>query len=176
MPLIELALMLTLTLQGGGGRPSARELSGRELFTALAGQWACAGSFADGRPLAADLTFTRRNEGRSLAYHHADRAPNTFIQDATWGPDAPNDAIVSLAFAGNESTLGPQLFVAKEWSASKIVLVAQTLTSPPFRPNRFTYTLTDAKTLTVLWEVERDGTLTMGDQLTCVRAVEGVVR
>src|SRR5262249_53651506 len=134
------------------------------------GRVVCSGSFADGRPLASDVAFTPRNDGRSLTYHHADRAPNGFIQDATWGPDAANDAVVSLAFAGNQTALGPQLFVAKEWSASKIVFVAQALTSPPFRTNRFTYALANAKTLNILWEVERDGTLATGDRLACARS------
>ena len=160
-----------LALQGAAApaKPTARELAGRELFAALAGEWSCSGAFADGRPLTSDLSFSPRNGGRSLAYHHADRAPNSFIQDATWGPDTANDAIVSLAFAGNQATLGPQLFVAKDWSASRIVLVAQALTSPPFRPNRFTYSVTDGKRLDVLWEVERDGTFGTGDRLTCAR-------
>src|SRR5262245_28753097 len=100
-----LAGLLALQSATTPAKPTARALSGLELFAGLEGEWSCSGSFADGRPLASDVAFTPRNDGRSLTYHHADRAPNGFIQDATWGPDAANDAVVSLAFAGNQTAL-----------------------------------------------------------------------
>lgn len=141
----------------------------RQLFAAIAGSWSCTGSFADGRALASDITLTPEADGRALRYHHRDRAPNSFVQDALWGPDAKNNALVSLAFAGNAQILAPQLFVAHTWSATHIVFEAQALTSPPFAPNRFTYKLEDPNTLRMIWEVERQGNWTVGDQLKCVQ-------
>ena len=141
----------------------------KQFFVALSGQWSCTGAFANGKPLAADIAFTPKSDGRVLLYHHQDRAPTNFIQDALWGPDAANHALVSLAFAGNPQVLAPQLFVAEAWSATSVVFEAKALTSPPFAPNRFTYRLDDANTLKMIWEVQRQGAWTMGDQLTCKR-------
>ena len=140
-----------------------------QFFASLAGQWACTGTFANGKPLAADITFTPKSEGRALLYHHQDRAPTNFIQDALWGPDAANHSLVSLTFAGNPQVLAPQLFVAESWTTTSIVFEAKALTSPPFAPNRFTYRLDDPNTLKMIWEVQRQGAWSMGDQLTCKR-------
>jgi hypothetical protein len=138
------------------------------LFTALAGSWSCSGAFADGRPLAADVTFTPQAEGRSLLYRHRDRAPNSFVQDALWGPDEKNHAILSLAFAGDAKHLVPELFVANSWTATSIVFEAKPLTSPPFAPNRFTYKV-EGETFRMVWEVQRQSGWAVGDEIQCVR-------
>jgi len=164
------AFVLMHYLPVAGDQPLASSPeAANQLFASLAGSWSCAGSFSDGRALAANITFTLHADGRSLLYHHQDRAPNSFIQDALWGPDNTNHAVVSLAFAGNSQLLGPQLFVAYSWSPSSIVFEAKPLTSPPFAPNRFTYSLEGMKTLHIVWEVQRQGVWSVGDQLNCTR-------
>lgn len=86
-----------------------------------------------------------------------------------WGPDAANHQLVSLAFAGNSLRLIPELFVAKSWSASSVTFEAETLTSPPFAPNRFTYSIDEGGALKMIWEVQRNGTWSTGDQIKCTR-------
>src|SRR5580765_5780458 len=100
-------------------------LSVNRLFANLAGHWSCAGAFADGRPLSSDITITLRLDGRAVQYQHHDRAPNDFMQEALWGPDTRNNQLVSVAFAGNATALGPQLFVAKVWSERSVIFEAR---------------------------------------------------
>jgi hypothetical protein len=98
-----------------------------------------------------------------------DRAPNDFVEEALWGPDAKNNAIVSVAFAGNAKGLAPQLLVAKTWSDRSVVFEARPLTSPPFAANRFTYTIESPSTLKMVWEVERKDGWSVGDHISCNR-------
>jgi hypothetical protein len=140
----------------------------KELFTTLAGSWSCEGKFSSGKPIASDLQFTPRLEGRALQYEHHDRPPNNFVATALWGPDASNSQLVSVGFAGDATALAPVLLTAKKWTAQSVTLEAQALTSPPFAPNRFTYRLEKSK-LTITWEVQRDGDWRVGDRLECSR-------
>jgi hypothetical protein len=140
----------------------------KELFSSLAGTWSCEGTFSNGKPIASDLQFTLRLDGRSLQYEHRDRPPNNFVATALWGPDASNNQLVSTGFAGDATMLAPVLFTAKKWTAQSVTLEAQPLTSPPFAPNRFTYSLEKSK-LTITWEVQRDGSWRVGDRLECSR-------
>jgi len=135
----------------------------------LTGRWFCEGKFANGGPIAADLAFTLRFEGHGLQFEHRDRAPNVFVANALWGPDSKNHQLVSVGFAGTASAPSPAFFIAKTWSATSLTFEAQTLTSPPLAPNRFTYSLVDAK-LTVTWELQRNGTWSLGDRLECARS------
>jgi hypothetical protein len=140
----------------------------KELFSSLAGSWSCEGTFSNGKPIASDLQFTPRLDGRTLQYEHRDRPPNNFVATAFWGPDASNNQLVSTGFAGDATTLAPVLFTAKKWTAQSVRFEAQSLTSPPFAPNRFTYTFEKLK-LTITWEVQRNGDWRVGDRLGCSR-------
>jgi hypothetical protein len=156
----------TATFEGGRDTTAA---AAAQLFAALRGSWSCSGARANGQAVAADLTFTPAMGGRTLHFHHADRPPTTYIQDATWGVDSTTTQIVSLAFAGtrNSRATVPMLFVATAWTPRSVTLAAQPLTTPPWAQNRFTYTVDAPDSLRVVWEVERGGTWKVGDQLTC---------
>src|ERR1043166_7188859 len=52
---------------------------------ALLGRWGCAGAFASGRPLAADVSFTLGLHGHWLEYHHTDPAPGQYQASAFLG-------------------------------------------------------------------------------------------
>jgi len=145
-----------------------------DLFAALRGGWSCTGALANGRPLAADLSFTPSMDGKLLRFRHADRAPSSYVQEATWGASPTRHEIVSLAYAAGTATAAPEpaLFVAREWTAHSLTLVADTLQSPPWAPNRFTYTVAGPDSLKMVWEVERGGAWRMGDWLACTRAVQ----
>jgi len=145
-----------------------------DLFAALRGGWSCTGALANGRPLAADLSFTPAMDGRLLRFRHADRAPSSYVQEATWGASPTRHEIVSLAYAAGTATAAPEpaLFVAREWTAHSLTLVADTLQSPPWAPNRFAYTVAGPDSLKMVWEVERGGAWRMGDWLACTRAVQ----
>lgn len=141
------------------------------LFASLAGRWSCTGGFGRGGALQADLTFMLVAGGRALAFQHVDRSPSVYWQSATWGLESGTDRIVSLAMAGSmKAGAGtPSMFVASRWSATSLTLVADTLKAPPFAPNQFTYTVSGANTMKVVWEVSRNGALVVGDSLMCAR-------
>jgi len=140
-----------------------------DLFVAVAGHWECTGAFSDGRPVAADLTFTLQPDTRMLDFVHRDRAPNQFIGHWLWGTDQKNNQIVSLGFVGTQTVQLPAFLVGRSWTSRSLTLEAQTLASPLSAPNRFTYSI-DGASLNVLWEVQRDGVYTVGDRLKCKRA------
>jgi len=141
------------------------------LFGNVGGWWSCAGGFARGAPLAADLTFTPVADRRALTFLHTDRAPNVYWQSATWSLDA-NGRIVSMAMAGSMKghTGAPALFIASNWSERSVTLVADTVKSPPFAPNQFTYSLFAGDSLKMVWEIVRNATKTVGDSLLCGRS------
>lgn len=140
----------------------------KELFSSLAGSWSCQGAFSNGKPIASDLQFTLRLDGKALQYEHRDRPPNNFVATSLWGPDASNNQLVSAGFAGDATTLAPVLFTATKWTAQSVTFAAQAFTSPPFAPNRFTYSLEKSQS-TITWEVQHNGDWRVGDRLECSR-------
>jgi hypothetical protein len=142
------------------------------LFATLAGRWSCAGGFPDGRKLAADLTFTEAQGRRLLHFTHTDRAPGSYWQDANWLFDAKAARILSLATSGSSTNQNASaaLFIAKEWTDASVVLEADTLKSPPWTQNRFSYTLRDTATMLMRWELGRNGGWQLGDSLVCRRS------
>jgi hypothetical protein len=179
LPLCALALVTVVAAlpaaapEEGTGRATSPDSTAAALFAALAGPWACAGAFADGRPLAADLLFEPALDGRALRYRHVDRPPNTFAHEATWAFDAPAGHLISLAFAAmGDAPASPALFVAEAWTETSITLVADTLRAPPWAPNRFTYTLDGDDALRMVWEIGRGGGWHMGDYLDCQRGTD----
>ncbi len=158
---------------GAQAPPVADSIAARAsaLFAHFSGRWSCVGGFARGGSLQADLTFSSVADGRALMFVHADRPPNTYWQSASWSLDDAG-RIVSLAVAGStKSRTGtPSLFIATAWNENSLTLVADTVKSPPFAPNQFTYSLTTGNDLKMVWEVSRNGSRAVGDSLLCHRA------
>jgi hypothetical protein len=145
--------------------------SATTLFRNLSGRWSCAGGFGRGGALAADLTFTAIMSAHALSFEHIDRAPSTYWQRSTWSVDARTGGIVAAGIAGSTRayTGSPTLFVAPAWGTTRIVLNADTIKTPPFVPNRFTYAVNPAGELEMKWEVLRNGSWALGDSLVCSR-------
>jgi hypothetical protein len=165
-----LAIAASLS-QAAAPAPTASAEDAAKLFKSLEGQWSCSGAFANGKPLAADLSFTRSPDGRSIHYSHVDRAPSDYRQSAHWGLDKDSGHIVSLTFVGfgEEARPSASMYVDEGWSANSLTLVHKKLISEPFAPNRFTYT-SAGDTLKMLWEVGRGDIWKMGDYLDCKKA------
>ena len=60
------------------------------------GNWSCAGEFANGKKIEADLSFVPELDGKWLLYRHADRPPGQFKALAVWGVDHPSGRLVSI--------------------------------------------------------------------------------
>jgi len=167
-----LVVLIAATSAGAQAPPVADSIATRAsaLFGHLSGRWSCAGGFARGGPLEADLTFTSVADGRALTFVHADRPPNIYWQSASWSLDDAG-RIVSLSVAGSSKirTGTASLFIATAWNESSLTLVADTVKTPPFAPNQFTYSLTGGNDLKMVWEVTRNGSRAVGDSLLCRR-------
>lgn len=141
------------------------------LFKSLEGRWSCAGAFANGKPLAADLEFAPDADGQRLHYRHADRPPTNYVQDSVWGVDKESGTLVSLAWIATRAQPGvtPAFYVASEVSPTSVTFVHRALLKPPWAPNRFRYSVAD-HALQMTWEVQKQGVWQMGDHLGCTRA------
>jgi hypothetical protein len=175
MPISNLAwIAMCFVLLGSGGalgqQVGTSADSAGKLFHALDGRWSCEGGFPRGGALAADLSFTLSPDGRAMLFEHLDRAPNVYWQRAIWALESTG-RIVSLGVAGStkQQNGNSSFFVAREWSANSVTLVADTIKAPPFAPNRFTYSTTGENTLKMVWELARSGTWVVGDSLRCRR-------
>jgi hypothetical protein len=160
---------------GARGQSSARTSafpdSVAALFKALAGHWSCNGGFPHGGALAADLTFTPVAGDYAIDFRHVDRAPGIYWQNSTWAFDGKSGRVVSTGMSGSQKDRAgaASMFTASRWSPTSITLDADTVKAPPFAPNRFTYAVGGGSTLTMRWEVERNGAWALGDSLVCGR-------
>ena len=79
---------------------------------------------------------------------------------------------MSLSTSGStkNASVSPALFLGAQWTDSSIVLEADTLKSPPWTPNRFSYALRGGASLLMRWEVQRNGAWSLGDSLVCARS------
>src|ERR1051325_7749131 len=56
-------------------KPASPFASPAELVEFYTGTWEGKGKFADGKPIAADVTYTTELDNQWLVFHHADRTP-----------------------------------------------------------------------------------------------------
>ena len=59
------------------------------------GNWSCAGKFASGKTIEADVNFTPELDGKWLLYRHTDRPPGPFKALSLWGVDQISGNLVS---------------------------------------------------------------------------------
>ena len=153
-------------------RDSIRATSER-LFARVAGKWSCKGGFSRGGSLEADLAFSPDLGGKIVSFEHVDRAPSIYWQRGTWAVDAKLARVTSAGIAGSTKDASgvPAAFFSTALSDTSITLQADTLGSPPFTPNRFTYRSPTRDSLEMRWEVLRNGAWSLGDSLLCGRGV-----
>lgn len=148
--------------------PAVVEHPSEALMKKLEGRWSCAGAFANGKSLKADLTFTRMEGGTGLRYLHTDRAPNAYRQEAFWGVDKKTGQLIATGFTGTSGKpdLNAVMYLGENMSDNSATFVHQRLLSDPFAPNRFIYSI-EGGTLRMVWEVYRNNEWKMGDYLVC---------
>jgi hypothetical protein len=133
----------------------------------FAGRWSCAGAFANGQPLAADLEFSPVLAGRWLEYHHKDRPPGRYEARALWGPAERDTALATTALFDNFG--GRRAFFVRAAHDSGVTLARDT-SEPGARAERFRFQPRGAAAFWFAWEVQRAGAWALGDSLACVRA------
>ncbi|HEX5259810.1 MAG TPA: hypothetical protein VFW35_13650 [Sphingomicrobium sp.] len=170
MKILLAAIMLSLAVRPPPPAAPAIRAETASLFTSLAGNWSCSGSFANGHRIESTLRFTRRADGAGLSLVHVDRPPNKYRSEEVWAVDKQSGELLSLAWVGLQGSTdwSASLFASDRWSASEITLVQQSMLRPPWTPNRFRYVLL-GNFLHVSWERQQDNQWVLGDSLECRR-------
>ena len=95
------------------------------------GEWKGAGAFANGRPIAAVLSFRLSLDSAWLVSDHADVPPNDYKASSYWGVDAATGKFVATVF---DNFHGHRSFASSGWVGGRLVLMAES-----FAPGAGTY-------------------------------------
>jgi hypothetical protein len=138
------------------------------LFGFLAGSWSCEGAFANGTPIASDVTFSREMGGAWLQQRHQDRPPHRYAALSMWGIHLPSGRLAATIF---DVGGGTRRFTADAWSDTSVVLLGETRPAAPDRRERFAYRVASPDSFRMSYEVTRDAgaTWTLGDSLLCTQ-------
>ena len=128
------------------------------------GRWSGEGAFANGKKIAADLSFTLSLDSCWLMYEHRDRAPGQYKATSMWGVDGQSGEFVAYCF---DNFQGHRGFEGNGWKNGKMVL-----THHAFYPKvggyfeHFIYERTGERSFKMTYETSRDGIgWQMGDWL-----------
>lgn len=136
-----------------------------KLFKALEGHWQCDGAFANGKPLASDITMSLTNGGRVLHYRHVDQAPNNYAVSGHWSYFEKLDEMI-VTYHSSADTLST--YRSNSWTDNAVSFEAVEYLAPPlWRENKFSFSLKDDGTLYFVWEVMSEDGWKMGDYLNC---------
>jgi hypothetical protein len=143
-----------------------------KLFDNFYGHYDCSGGNARGQKISAEISFLPALDGNAMEYEHIDHPPLKAHTKAIWNFDAASKRLVSLSTVSiMDTTLTfSSLLVSNRWSADSLMFNADTLVTPPFRPNRFIYKKNGEHSLHITWQVKKDEEWVMGDYLQCEEA------
>jgi len=168
------------------GQPAA---AGHRLNAGLTsffvGHWTGEGAFANGRTIAADLSFALSLDSCWLVYEHRDRAPNRYKATSMWSVDRVTGEFVAYCF---DNFQGHRLFsgngaggaggadgadaAGNGWKEGKLVLSRQA--SAPqvgIYFERFVYERLSETQFKMTYETSRDSTAwQVGDWLVFTRS------
>jgi hypothetical protein len=136
------------------------------LFERLAGRWDCADHFvANGQAIASTLTIAGDAASGSLIVRHDDAAPFAYHSLEVWTPMKPG---AGLRASISDAYSGMRWFAAADPDGPAIAW-KRPEGGPP--AETFGYLLQDDGSLRIDWSTARkDGTLALGDTLTCHKA------
>ena len=163
-----LALSLGCIMSAFGQQPAGPERAPKELVAFFSGHWQGAGEFANGKKIAADVSFEPTLDNQWLEYRHADRPPNGYKALGLWGIDSASHKLIMTL---HDNFGGARLFTSGGWRDGKVVFVKHGPISPDPAPastqERFSFARLDATSFTMTYEVSRDGSAwKLGDSLT----------
>lgn len=166
---LAVCLLFIISVKANGQNAANSKAEALQLFSNFYGQYRCRGGNARGQKISADVSFTPTLDGKAMVYEHIDYPPLKAHSKAIWSYDAASKKLVSLSvFALKDTSLTTSsLFVGQKWSADSLMLKADTLVVPPFKPNRFIYKKNGNDSLKITWQVKQDDRWVMGDYLEC---------
>jgi hypothetical protein len=130
------------------------------------GNWSCAGEFANGKKIEADLSFVPELDGKWLLYRHADRPPGQFKSLAVWGVDQPSGSLVSVA----EDNFGnARLFTSDGWKDGSVTFNRAAILDQKLTQERFRYERQSADSFKMTYERSVEGQWKLGDFIVCAR-------
>jgi len=132
-------------------------------FTDLQGQWTCHGVFpASGKTIDSTVRFALDLDGKALVKHHDDTSPPALYHALeAWGYDAKSHRYNATIL---DSFGGARVFSSEGWKEGRLIWSS----APDVKPvQRFVYSRESSQGLRIDWEVEREGTLVIGDTLHC---------
>ena len=157
-------IALAACLFGGSAMAAPADSPFRD-YADLFGHWSCHGVFpASGKTIDSVLRFESDLGGKALLKHHDDTsAPALYHAVEVWGYDAKaeryNAAIVDN-FGGTRS------FSSAGWVDDTLTWTSAAEVKPA---QRFRYIRLSASRMRIDWELERQGSMVVGDTLTCER-------
>lgn len=125
-----------------------------ELVEFFEGTWEGKGKFADGKPIAADVTYTTELDNQWLIFHHEDRPPIKFKAIGTVGIDRESKKMVMLM---TDSYSSAKLFVSDGWKDGTAVFTKTSALGPITRHERFTFKRESPNTYRMTYEFSKDG-------------------
>jgi hypothetical protein len=141
--------------------PGAGELAPLAWF---AGNWQCAGHFADGRTIRSRESFDWALDGRWLRMRHDDEVPGRYHAVEWWGRD-PSAQGYTVAVFDNGG--GLRHYASAGWNAD--VLILENTASAGY-VDRFAFRRFDAATYQVDYSHrDRGGVWRPGDTLRCTK-------
>jgi hypothetical protein len=130
------------------------------------GNWSCAGEFANGKKVEADLSFVPELDSKWLLYHHSDRPPGQFKALAVWGVDQPSGSLVSIA----EDNFGnARLFTSDGWKDGSVTFNRAPILDQKLTQERFRYERQSADSFKMTYERSLEGQWKMSDFIVCMR-------
>jgi hypothetical protein len=132
----------------------------------FSGNWSCAGAFASGKKIEADLSFTPELEGKWLLYRHSDRPPGIFKAVVLWGVDQPSGKLVSMAA---DNFANARLFTSDGWKDGTVIFTGAAILDQKTSQERFRYERQSDNSFKMTYERSVDGQWKMGDFIVCTR-------
>lgn len=130
----------------------------------FAGDWQCAGQFADGRAIRSRVHFALALDGHWLRMQHEDEAPGRYHAEAWWGRDASAPGYAVSVF---DNGGGLRHYRTDGWHGDALTLEN---TARAGYIDRFGYRRLDAASYQVDYSYrDARGAWRLGDSLRCTR-------
>ncbi|HLJ45626.1 MAG TPA: hypothetical protein VKU01_06450 [Bryobacteraceae bacterium] len=131
------------------------------------GSWSCAGEFANGRTIAADVAFRSELDGKWLVSSHTDRPPGPYKALSTWGVDRESGKLIAVI---DDIAGGVRLFTSDGWANGAVTFERASILEQKPRRERFRYQQQSPDSFKMTYEVSGpEGPWKMGDYIVCTR-------
>jgi hypothetical protein len=139
-----------------------------DLASFFVGTWSGSGAFANGKKIAADVTFKLSLDSSWIIYEHTDKKPNRYKAISMWGVDPLSGEFTAYLF---DNFHGHRKFASDGWKEGKLVLTTHEFYPPQgLRFQHFIFYKLSDKSFKMTYETSRDGMAwNLGDYLIFTR-------